>query len=221
MLFGNLSVAYSDTKAEAFSNFDYNDSLTTMHWIKGNNHRHNIRTNAMIDKTFTSIGLSIKADMAYEKTDFLIAQSGEMAQNHSYHATAGLSTSFQKLSWLRLSAAITANYYWERSSIRRSDVLSSYITNVALYLFPTKNTELKIKFYNLTNEVTNGHYHTCGLLDANLNYKINKVWEAGLTVTNLLNTTSYITTQYTGINTFTSTLPLRNREIMVHLQMRL
>ena len=103
----------------------------------------------------------------------------------------------------------------------RSDVLSSYITNAALYLFPTKNTELKIKFYNLTNEVTDGHYHTCGLLDANLNYKINKVWEAGLTVTNLLNTKSYITTQYTGINTFTSTLPLRNREIMVHLQMRL
>lgn len=221
MLFGNLSVAYSDTKAEAFSNFDYNDSLTTMHWIKGNNHRHNIRTNAMIDKTFTSIGLSIKADMAYEKTDFLIAQSGEMTQNHSHHATAGLSTSFQKLSWLRLSTAITANYYWERSSIRRSDVLSSYITNATLYLFPTKNTELKIKFYNLTNEVTDGHYHTCGLLDANLNYKINKVWEAGLTVTNLLNTKSYITTQYTGINTFTSTLPLRNREIMVHLQMRL
>ena len=59
----------------------------------------------------------------------------------------------------------------------------------------------KIKFYNLTNEVTDGHYHTCGLLDTNLNYKINKVWEAGLTVTNLLNTTSYITTQYTGINT--------------------
>ena len=56
------------------------------------------------------------------------------------------------------------------------DALSSYTTNVALYLFPTKKLELKMKFYNLTNEVMDGHYHTCSLLDGDFNYKINNVW---------------------------------------------
>ena len=101
------------------------------------------------------------------------------------------------------------------------DALSSYTTNVALYLFPTKKLELKMKFYNLTNEVMDRHYHTCSLLDGDFNYKINNVWELGVSGTNLLNSKSYSITQNTGINTFNTFLPLRGREILFRLQLRL
>ena len=144
-----------------------------------------------------------------------------MVNNYSHHASGTLTTSFQKLSWLRLSAAFTANYFWERSQIMRLSVLSSYTTNIALYVFPTKKMELKMKFYNLTNEITDGHYHTCGLLDGDFNYKINNVWELGLSGTNLLNSKSYTITQNMGINIFNTSLPLRGREIILRLQLRL
>ena len=175
----------------------------------------------MVDKTFIPIGLSLKVDATYNKESYLVSQSGVMVNNHSHHASGTLTASFQKLSWLRLSAAFTAGYYWERSSIMRQDVLSSYTTNAALYLFPAKKMELKMKFYNLTNEIMDGHYHTCGLLDGDFNYKINNVWELGLSGTNLLNSKSYSITQNTGINILNTSLPLRGREVILRLQLRL
>ena len=221
MLFANLSLACSDTKSEAYSHYEYNDSMTIMTWVKGDNHRHNTAISAMVDKTFIPIGLSLKIDATYNRESYLVSQSGVMVNNHSHHASGTLTASFQKLSWLRLSAAFTAGYYWERSSIMRQDVLSSYTTNAALYLFPAKKMELKMKFYNLTNEIMDGHYHTCGLLDGDFNYKINNVWELGLSGTNLLNSKSYSITQNTGINILNTSLPLRGREVILRLQLRL
>ena len=221
MLFANLSLTYSDTRSEAYSHYEYNDSMTIMKWVRGNNHRYNTAINAMVDKTFIPIGLSLKVDATYNRDSYLVSQSGVMVNNHSHHASGTLTASFQKLSWLRLSAAFTAGYYWERSSIMRQDVLSSYTTNAALYLFPTKKMELKMKFYNLTNEIMDGHYHTCGLLDGDFNYKINNVWELGLSGTNLLNSKSYTITQNTGINILNTSLPLRGREVILRLQLRL
>lgn len=220
MLFANLSLAYSDTRSEAYSHYEYNDSMTIMTWVRGNNHRHNTTISAMMDKTFIPIGLSLKVDATYNRGSYLVSQSGVMVNNHSHNAFGTLTTSFQKLSWMRLSAAFTAKYYWERSSIMKLDVLSSYTTNLSIYLFPTKKMELKMKFYNLTNEITDGHYHTCSLLDGDFNYKINNVWELRLSGTNLLNSKSYSITQNVGINTFNTFLPLRGREILLSLQLR-
>ena len=174
----------------------------------------------MVDKTFIPIGVSLKFDATYNRDSYLVSQSGVIVNNHSHHASGTLTTSFQKISWLRLSAAFTAKYYWERSSIMKLNVLSSYTTNLSIYLFPTKKMELKMKFYNLTNEITDGHYHTCGLLDGDFNYKINNVWELRLLGTNLLNSKSYSITQNVGINTFNTFLPLRGREILLCLQLR-
>lgn len=221
MLFANLSLTHSDTRSEAYSHYEYNDSMTIMKWVRGSNHRHNTAINAMVDKTFIPIGLSLKVDATYNRDSYLVSQSGVMVNNHSHNASGTLTTSFQKLSWMRLSAAFTAKYYWERSSIMKLDVLSSYTTNLSIYLFPTKNMELKMKFYNLTNEISDGHYHTCSLLDGDFNYKINNVWELGLLATNLLNSKSYSITQNIGINTFNTFLPLRGREILLRLQLRL
>ena len=220
MLFANLSLAYSDTRSEAYSHYEYNDSMTIMTWVRGNNYRHNTTISAMMDKTFIPIGLSLKLDATYNRGSYLVSQSGVMVNNHSHNALGTLTTSFQKLSWMRLSAAFTAKYYWERSSIMKLDVLSSYTTNLSIYLFPTKKMEMKMKFYNLTNEITDGHYHTCSLLDGDFNYKINNVWELRLSGTNLLNSKSYSITQNVGINTFNTFLPLRGREILLSLQLR-
>ena len=220
MLFANLLLAYSDTRSEAYSHYEYNDSMTIMTWVRGNNHRHNTTISAMMDKTFIPIGLSLKVDATYNRGSYFVSQSGVMVNNHSHNAFGTLTTSFQKLSWMRLSAAFTAKYYWERSSIMKLDVLSSYTTNLSIYLFPKKKMELKMKFYNLTNEITDGHYHTCSLLDGDFNYKINNVWELRLSGTNLLNSKSYSITQNVGINTFNTFLPLRGREILLSLQLR-
>ncbi len=221
MLFANLSLTDSDTRSEAYSHYEHSDSMTVMTWIRGNNHRHNTTVNAMLDKTFIPIGLSVKLDAAYNRSSYLVSQSGVIANNHSHNALGTLSTSFQKLSWLRLSATLTAKYYWDKSSIMKLNVLSSYITNATLYLFPTKKMELKMQFYNLTNEITDGQYHTCSLLDGNFNYKINNVWELGISGTNLFNSKSYSIKQNAGINTFNTILPLRGREILLRLQLRL
>ena len=111
MLFANLSLTYSDTRSEAYCHYEYNDSMTIMKWVRGSNHRHNTAITAMVDKTFIPIGVSLKFDATYNRDSYLVSQSGVMVNNHSHHASGTLTTSFQKISWLRLSAAFTAKYY--------------------------------------------------------------------------------------------------------------
>ena len=67
------------------------------------------------------------------------------------------------------------------------------------------------------NEISPSQYKSLTLFDASLHYKINKMWEFGLTGTNLLNTEHYAVTQNSGLNSYCSSLPLRGREILFRL----
>ena len=96
MLFANLSLTYSDTRSEAYCNYEYNDSMTIMKWVRGSNHRHNIAINAMLDKTFIPIGVSLKFDATYNRDSYLVSQSGVMVNNHSHHASGTLTTSSKR-----------------------------------------------------------------------------------------------------------------------------
>ena len=105
----NLSLTYSDTRSEAYCNYEYNDSMTIMKWVRGSNHRHNIAINAMLDKTFIPIGVSLKFDATYNRDSYLVSQSGVMVNNHSHHASGTLTTSFQKISCCAYQSLLQLN----------------------------------------------------------------------------------------------------------------
>ena len=85
-----------------------------------------------------------------------IAQSGEIFNppHHARRENAQTSRSCHVVALIHYSELLLG-----AGSIRRSDVLSSPHHQYRSLSLPNKEYKLKIKFYNLTNEVTDSHYH--------------------------------------------------------------
>ena len=221
MFFSNLLVSYADEKREYFTNYQYTDSITTISFVEGGNHRRILMAHATADKSFTDAGVSLKSELSYNQTSYLLSQSGIQTNNQSNILSANISAIYQKLKWLRLTMGTVGTFYWERNNLYHSDVLQSFVTHASIYLFPIKGIDIKLKYQNYTNEISQSRYKTFSMFDIDVNYKINKTWEVGSSVTNTLNTKYYSITQNTGINLFHSNLPLRGREVLFRILWRI
>lgn len=115
---------------------------------------------------------------------------------------------------------VTGTLFWEKNSYHNSETLSTLRTNASLYLFPFKGFEIRMKCQSSINEIAESQYKNLTLLDASVHYKINKTWELSVTGTNLLNTKLYSVTQNSGLNSYSTYLPLRNREVLARLLLR-
>lgn len=221
MFFSNISVSYTDSKKESYTNYDYTDSLTTISLLKGDNHRKMLVVNAQADKSFTEAGFSLKSEIGYNRISYLLSQSGVRTNNESNIATASLSAVYQKLKWLKVTVGAQGTLYWENNDYSNSDKLESLSTNASIQVFPVKTVDMKVVYYSYINEISPSSYKNCSLMDVTANCRIGKKWEAGISVTNIFNAKSYVITQDSGIDTFYSTLPLRGREFLFRLLWRI
>lgn len=217
MFFSNLSVSYSQGRHESYLHYDYTDSLNIVRQMEGDNNRKMFMVNGMADKSFVDTGLSMKAEVTYSHNSYLLSQSTEHINNTSHIMSAHVSSTFQNFNWLRLVIDAAGTLYWDKNSFHDAETLVSVNTNASVYVFPFKGFEIKMKCQYITNEISPSQYKSLTLLDASLHYKINKMWEIGLTGANLLNTEHYAVTQNSGLNSYCSSLPLRGREILFRL----
>jgi len=221
MFFSNLSISYTNAKHENYLHYDYLDSLTTIYRIKGDNRSKMLIIDGMVDKSFVDIGLSLKSEITYTQNSYLLSQDEDLVNNRSNILSASVSTSFQKLKWFRLVVDAIGSLYWERNSIQNSETLTSFKTNASLYIFPFKGLEIKIKGQSIINEISSSQYKNMTFLYADMCYKINKTWELGIKATNILDTELYEITQNSGLNRIVTSLPLRGREVLLNLLLRI
>lgn len=221
MLFANFLVSYTDEKRENYTNYNHTDSVTTISYIKGDNHQHLLVAYVSVDKSFIDAGITLKSRLSYNKTSYLLSQSGILTHNESNIFAVNLNATYQKLKWLITTMGITGTIYWDKNNIYKPDALSSLIANASVFIFPIKDINIKLMYQNYTNEISKSNYKTCSIIDITANYKVNKNWEIGSSISNLLNTQNYTIIQNSGINTFRSYLPLRGREFLFRILLRI
>lgn len=221
MFFSNLSISYTDDKKEFYTNYNYTDSLTTISYVRNENHRRMFVVNASVDKSFIDAGISVKSEIGYNNTSYLLSQSGIQTYNKSNVLNINISTIYQKIDWLRLTMEALGNLYWEHNSFFEAKPLKSFVCNASVFIFPFKDMDLKLKYQNYINEISSSNYKSCGIFDFDFVYRLNKKWEIGCSITNLLNTKQYILTKNTGINFSQYILPLRGREVLFKISCRI
>ncbi len=221
MFFANLLVAYTDEKRENYTNYNHTDSVTTISYIKGDNHHRSLVADVTVDKSFIDAGITLKSGLSYNKTSYLLSQSEILTHNNSNIFAVNLNVTYQKLKWLRATMGTIGTIYWDKNNIYQSDALSSLIANASVFIFPIKDMNIKLMYQNYTNEISKSDYKTYSIFDITANYKINKNWEIGSSISNLLNTSHYTIIQNSGINTFRSYLPLRGREFLCRILLRI
>lgn len=221
MFFANVLLSYSKNKREYYTHYQYSDSLTTVTLRAEDNDYKHLLFHASVDKSFTEAGLSVKSEVQYSRTSYLMAQSLLSFYNTSHIIGANVELLYQKLHWLKFTMGVNGMLHWEKNELYTSDRLKTLILHPSLSLFPTAALGIHTKYYHHVNEISRSQYRTCGLWDVEASYKVSKLWEIGLSVTNLLNTTSYDLTQNNGLNTFTSSTPIRGRECLVKVLWRI
>lgn len=215
MLFSNLSISYSSNKREYIFDYNYTDKLTQVSVESEKNDYSSLLVNGALDKTFIDAGISLKTEINYTLTTYLISQSHIKLINNSNILGLNLNLNFQKLKRMRCMLGTTGTLYWEKNNLYDSEVLKTLILHATVYIFPIKDLTAKLKYQEYINEISYSKYKSYGIFDFEMNYKLNKRWELKASMLNLLNTKSFSITQDNGINTFSSTLPLRGREFLI------
>ncbi|MGP1435067.1 MAG: hypothetical protein ACTTKN_00305 [Phocaeicola sp.] len=221
MFFANFLVSYTDEERENYANYNHTDSVTTISYIKGDNHHRLLVVDAAVDKNFIDVGITLKSGLSYNKRSYLLSQSGILTHNNSNIFAVNLNATYQKLKWLRATMGISGTVYWDKNNIYQSNVLSSLISKASVFIFPIKDMNIKLMYQSYTNEISKSNYKTCSIFDITANYKINKNWEIGSSISNLLNASNYTIMQNSGINNFRSYLPLRGQEFLFRILLKI
>lgn len=220
LFFANASVTYTRGKDEAYSNFEYTDSMTYITKVGADNTRDRLMANISADKSFPEAGVSVKANINYSMNSYLVSQSGILTRNKSNIIGLDLNVDFNYLKWMRLSAGVTGNIFWERNKVYDNSSRRSLKTKAAFFLFPISRIEFKASYDNYLNEISDSRFKNFGMLDISLKYKIGKKWETALSVTNLLDVREYSVTTDNALSIFHTSLPLRGREFLASLRFR-
>lgn len=221
MVFANINVSYSYDQNECYSDYWHNEALTIVQLIKGKNHRNNFMVNASLDKNIPDAGVSIKSSANYNSTSYLMVQNGVFTYNNSNSVGANLRLEYQKMKWMRVNAGIQGSLFWEKNEFVNSDKYRQLDINGSMFLFPAKSLEFKFSVNSQFNEIQKSQFKNFTLFDAHAKYNINKFLQLSLTATNLLNASQYIIAQDSGIDFYYYDLPLRGREVLVKLAIRL
>lgn len=221
MLFANINASCTEDKDECYVDYIHTEAMSFAKTVKGENHRRSCLLNASIDKSFPEIGLSIKTAVDYSNTTYLLSQSGIVVNNHSNITNANVVIRYYQLQWLRVDANMRGSLFWEQNKFANSDKLRQMEIKGSIYLFPSKSTEIKLSANNQINEIEKSHYKNFSLYDADFIYKLNKYLQFTFTATNLLNTKHYYITRESGVDSFYHNLPLRGREVLLKVLVRL
>ena len=220
MFFANLSATFRHTDKEAYRHYSYGQQLTSICLEKGDNHATNLTLRADADKSFSGAGMTLKTSLMYSNRGYLLSQSGTDLFNHSNIISMQVSSDFHKLSWLRIYLNVKGNLYWQKNRLHDPSYLKSVETTASAYLFPTGNATVGITLDCRTNEISSHKYVNCAIIDLEGKYKISNRWEAGVTVANVLATKNYSILEYTGLDRYFTSIPLRGREVMLRLAYR-
>lgn len=221
LLFANINAGYTDDRNESYVDYSHTEALTLAKMMKGENHRRSYLLNASLDKSIPDLGVSIKSSVDYSHSTYLLSQSGVFTTNNSNVTSANINLGYQKLKWLRLNAGVRGSVCWEDNKVADSDKLRRLDINSSIYVFPRKTIEIKISANNQINEIAKSQFKNFSLFDAEFKYDFNKFLQFSLNATNLSDSQHYIIAQDSGIDSYYYDLPLRGREVLVKVLIRL
>lgn len=219
MFVWNFMAMASWRTADHYNEYGYGEQFTTVRpvWKDAKSRMLFVMTSA--DKTFTRAALAVKATVNYNRTTLPVAQNSVNADITANVMAAALTLRWNKLEWLTLTERPTFNLSWQEPSAWSAghNTLKSFYNIAGVHLFPIRGLDISLQWeYNML-EVEHGRYRRNSFLDATMRYAATKRLEFSLQMDNLLNRKTYEEASFSGLNYGYFSMPLRGREIMVHV----
>ena len=210
------------SESDHYEQFAYTERTTEILQIWKDNTSKIIYLSLLVDKSFPRADLQIKSGLNFNRREILIAQNARLQTIKSNIATATLFFRYDHLKWITLSHDLTFNLSWQDHYLgSRSQPLTSFYQILTLSSAPLSKMNLTLQTEQNTLEIENNRFRTNIFIDATVQYVVSRRLELGLQLRNLLDRRVYEEVSFFGMTRRTLKLPLRGREMMLLVKLKL
>lgn len=209
-------------RTDHYYEYSYGQDFTTVKPVWGDTRQRLFTALTSVDKTFMSIGFSMKGTLTYNRSEAMAAQNGLHRTVKSNITSAVLNLRWNKLTWLSLSDAVTYNINWQdrENKTDSRNTLHSLFNTAKAYLYPVRNISMNLSWELGRVELSQGEYAVNNFLDASLRWTVLKRIELTATMNNLFNRSRYEEASFDGLNYSYYAVPLRGREVLFGLSVK-
>lgn len=218
----NILATRSWNKSDCFENYQYTPTATYIHTVWGSNRTKVFYGSLLVSKSWLDLGFAMNASANYNRNERVLAQNGLMANVKQNIFTANANLIYDKLKWMDVRNMFTFNLAWQdKTQGNVSHAMRSFFNELRLAVYPMENLRIAATATQTTTQTAQNDYCTNVFLDLAMLFKPRKRWSVSLNANNLFNRKQYVESSFSGLNRQSLTLPLRGREVMVKLAVKL
>lgn len=219
----NMLIGWSSRKRDYLPEYLYTNSFTLIQpkWKDNTSTTLSIAFNAK--KTFRKAGFAVKCSAQYADNSMTVSQNG-LEGNIRYHAfSTTFKTEWNKLEYLHITCNAGSNMHWKQRDCFSDEhnFLKDYEYSFKIDIFPFSNTQVYADFSQIFHEITHRSYAKTIFINTGVKYKLWKSSTIKFSIVNLLNTKSYKESSYNGVNYSYYEMPLRGRELLLSMNLKI
>ena len=222
MLSWNVYIGWQQSRQDRYDRYLYAGDMTLILPAWRGNRRTSLSAAANVKKVWRGARLTLKGSALYSYNKTLASQNG--TEGYIRYSAASLQTgvSWDKLRWLTANLTMAGNLTWKRADAfsPSNNVLRNAYCSLRLDVTPTAKLRMYADMAGTTCEIAHSRYSTDIFLNAGARMDLTKTLAVTLTAVNLLNRKSYATSSYQGSNYRYFSVPLRNRTVMVGVNLK-
>ncbi len=183
---------------------------------KNGNDRNYLILNSRVGKYWNRWKTNFSFEAGYIRTSFEQFQQQNSWEVIGHNLQMLLSINCEPVSWNSLT--LQAGYRGNKMKTVKynSDWLAGWTTKFAVYFFPTSRWQVGWKGEYVKNELADAPDLRLFFMDTEVKYSCNR-WEFAFTCDNIFNKDVYSSSSYDGVNTYSSSILLRPRALLLTL----
>lgn len=218
LFFGNINILYKSTKNN-YTPTSYNtEEWSIITTSDKSSHSSLIRLQADLNKTFSSIKTSVTLTPIYTKNLTELFQQNIFTKNSYTTYELNLKISNNKLKWFYFDSSFTGKLLTNKNKFTPTKDLLNLYSSINLSFYPIKNLTLNLDG-ELINQKRDSKFDNNFFFDSSVSYDYKRL-NFNLSIKNIFNNKSYTITEFSSVNEYIQTFPLRGREIMLSLRLR-
>lgn len=214
--------SFSARANDFYDEYTYTNNYTDVRPLWNKAHYKSLFLTTVAEKTFRVPRLILKTNISYNRIKAPFNQNGENEEIYGNVFTVGVTMSWTKLQWLKMSFQSIGNLSWQDYYKKsNSTLLKNWQSLLNVTVLPNKQVKIHAEWEREVIETSKSQFYRISFIDIGAEWKMSKRISINLNIHNLLNQKKYCTSTYNGLTYFYYENPLRGAESLLGIQFNL
>jgi len=215
---GSVSVRKNDF----YDEYTYKNSYTEVRPLWNKASYKTFFLTSVAEKTFRAPRLILKTNVSYNRMKAPFNQNGKIEEISGNVFTVGMTMSWTKLQWLKMSFQSVSNFSWQDyNKTSKSTLLKNWQSLLNVTVIPNKQVKIRTEWEHNVIEIAKRQYYRISFIDIGVEWNLSRRISLNSDLHNLLNQKKYCTSTYNGLTFFYYETPLRGTEVLFGIRLNL